>query len=74
MAQMNLDFVVRVLGHFPKSRDAVSFFKVKFYRKDVVLKIERQGGNFWVTSDEICNGISQCGLQFDPIVPYLINR
>ena len=74
MAQMNLDFVVRVLGHFPKSRDAVSFFEIKFYRKDVVLKIERQGGNFWVTSDEICNGISQCGQQFDPIVPYLINR
>jgi hypothetical protein len=74
MAQMNLEFVDRVPGHFQKSRVAVSFFNVEVYRKEVVSKIERQGGNFWVTSDEICNGISQCGRRFDPIVPYLINR
>ncbi len=74
MAQMNLEFVDRVPGHFQKSRVAVSFFNVEVYRKDVISKIERQGDNFWVTSDEICNGISQCGRRFDPIVPYLINR
>ena len=73
-ALMNLEFVDRVPGHFQKSRVAVSFFNVEVYRKDVVAKIKKQGGNFWVTSDEICNGISQCGRRFDPIVPYLINR
>ena len=74
MAQMNLEFIDRMPGHHEKSHVVASFYNVEVYRKDIVTKLENDSGNFWVTSEEICNGVSQCGRHFDPMVPYLINR
>lgn len=74
MAQMNLEFVDRIPGHYDKSRVMVSFYNVEVYRKDIVTKLAEDSQNFWVSSEEICNGVSRCGRQFDPLVPYLVNR
>ena len=74
MAQMNLEFIDRIPGHFDKSHVAVSFYNVEVYRKDVVKALEDDPQNFWVTSEEICNGTTANGRRFDPLAPYLINR
>lgn len=74
MAQLNLEFVDRMPGHYDKSRVAVSFYNVEVYRKEVVEVLESDRANFWVTSEEICNGVTRDGRRFDPLVPYLINR
>lgn len=74
MAQMNLEFIDQMPGHFEKSHVVASFYNVEVYRKDIVTKLENDSLNFWVSSEEICNGLSRCGRRFDPMVPYLINR
>lgn len=74
MAQMNLEFTDRTPGCFEQRHVVVAFYNVEVYRKDIVTKLRNDSLNFWVTSDEICNGVSQCGRKFDPLVPYLINR
>ncbi len=74
MAQLNLEFIDRIPGHYEKSRVAVSFYNVEVYRKEVVTALESDRANFWVTSEEICNGATRGGRRFDPLVPYLVNR
>jgi len=74
MAQMNLEFVDQLPGQFQKSHVQVSFYNVEIYRKEIVQVLEKDPNNFWVTSDEICDGRTRCGRKFNPIVPYLINR
>jgi hypothetical protein len=74
MAQMNLEFIDRLPGQFEKSHVVASFYNVEIYRKGIMASLESDSQNFWVSSEEICNGVSQCGRHFDPIVPYLVNR
>lgn len=74
MAQMNLEFVDQLPGQFSKSHIKVSFYNVEIYRQEVLESLEKERGNFWVTSEEICDGVTYCGRRFDPVVPYLINR
>lgn len=74
MAQLNLEFVDKIPGRFDKSHVLVSFYKVEVYRKEVVEALANDHHNFWVTSEEICNGKTHCGRRFDPMVPYLVNR
>ncbi|MEM7785849.1 MAG: hypothetical protein AAF623_21050, partial [Planctomycetota bacterium] len=52
----------------------VSFYNVEIYRRQVHEIIRSDRRNFWVTSEEICRGISVGGRQFDPLLTYLINR
>ena len=74
MAQLNLEFVDQLPGHFQKSHVQVSFYNVEIYRKDVVHSLDNDPQNFWVDSQEICRGSTKCGRVFNPIIPYLINR
>ena len=74
MAQHNLEFVDQLPGWFSKNHLLVSFYNVEIYRREVLDALEQDSRNFWVTSDEICKGVTQCGCRFDPIIPYLINR
>ncbi len=74
MAQMNLEFIDRMPGYYDKSHIVASFYNVEVYRKEIVTQLESDPRNFWVSSEEICNGVSQCSRYFDPMVPYLINR
>lgn len=74
MAQMNLEFIDRMPDRRDKCHVIVSFFNVEVYRKDIVTMLDNDPRNCWVTSEEICNGVSQSGCQFDPLVPYLVNR
>ena len=74
MAQINLEFIDRMPGSYSKAYVNVSFYNVEIYRRDVLEEIDADPLNLWVTSEEICNGVTRCGRQFSQIVPYLINR
>ena len=74
MAQMNLEFIDQIPGQFEKCHVMVSFYNVEIYRKDVVQMLEQDPNSIWVTSKEICDGVTECGRRFDPLVPYLVNR
>ncbi len=74
MAQMNLEFVDQLPGQFDKTHVVVSFYNVEIYRSEVTKRLQKDPRNHWVTSEEICAGVSNEGVLFDPVVPYLINR
>ena len=74
MAQMNLDFVDHLPGRFSPSRTLVSFYNVEIFRNAVLSQLHEDVQNFWVTSSEICDGVTRQGLPFDPLIPYLISR
>lgn len=74
MAQMNLEFIDQLPDHRNKCHVTVSFYNVEIYRKDVVKSLEEDPNNFWVTSEEICDGKTQCGRVFHPLIPYLVAR
>ena len=74
MAQKNLEFIDRIPGRAEKSHLRVSFYNVEVYLKKVVETLEKDRQNFWVTSEEICNGRTRGGRPFDPMIPYLVNR
>jgi len=74
MAQMNLEFIDQLPDHHSKCHVTVSFYNVEIYRKDVVKSLEEDPNNFWVTSEEICDGKTKCGRVFHPLIPYLVKR
>ena len=74
MAQGNLEFVDQLPGRFQPNHVVVSFYNVEIYRREVLKQLESDPNNFWVGSDEICDGVTRCGRRFEPIVPFLINR
>ena len=74
MAQMNLDFVDHLPGRFSQSRTLVSFYNVEIFRDAVLSQLHEDPQNFWVTSGEICDGVTRQGLAFDPLIPYLVGR
>lgn len=74
MAQMNLEFYDALPGQFEDTHTLVSFYNVEVYRNAVLEQLSQDTQNFWVTSDEICSGVTRQGTEFDPLVTYLINR
>ncbi len=74
MAQLNLEFVDQIPNQFDKTHVVVSFYNVEIYRKEVIDRLRDDANNIWVTSEEICSGVTRHGQRFDPLVPYLINR
>lgn len=74
MAQMNLEFIDQLPGKFSESHVKVAFYNVEIYRRNIREQLEGDPLNFWVNSEEICDGVTRCGRRFMPIVPYLINR
>jgi len=74
MAQINLEFVDQIPGGFDKQHVLTSFYNVEIYRTDAMNSVDIDSRNFWIRSDEICNGVTDCGRRLNPIVPYLINR
>ncbi len=73
-AQMNLEFVDHLPGHFAQAHVLVSFYNVEIYRRAILQQLREDPQNFWVTSNEICDGTTIQGLAFDPLLTYLIQR
>ena len=74
MAQMNLEFIDQMPGYFDKERVRVSFYNVEIYRKEIMKQLDAGSENYWVTSEEICSGVTKCGRKLDPLFTYLVKR
>lgn len=74
MAQMNLEFVDLLPGQYEESLNQIAFYNVEIYRSKVIEMLDEDSANIWVNSEEICNGVTDCGRRLNPLIPYLINR
>ncbi|MFK7767778.1 MAG: hypothetical protein AB8B55_11195 [Mariniblastus sp.] len=74
MAQVNLEFIDMLPSHFEKTNNKISFYNVEIYRQKVAEQLDSDPSNIWVNSEEICNGVTDSGRKFNPVVQYLINR
>ena len=71
---MNLEFVDLLPGQYEESLNQIAFYNVEIYRSKVIEMLDEDSANIWVNSEEICNGVTDCGRRLNPLIPYLINR
>lgn len=74
MAQLNVDFIGVLPGQTTPSCNRISFYNVEVVRRSVLEKLESDSQNVWVSSSEICSGISQSGLPMDPYLTTIIRE
>lgn len=74
MAQLNMQFVDRLPRGYSAADVTVAFYNVLPYGQSALDQITEDEFNFWVTSEEICAGVSNSGRPFDPMVTYLVDR
>lgn len=69
MAQLNVDFEAVVPGaSSAPAQISCAFYNVQLYRKAAVKKISENEKFVWLTSGEICNGVTKQGTPLDPLV------
>lgn len=74
MAQLNIDFIGVLPGQSASSCNRFSFYNVEIVRSSVLDKLANDPKNVWVTSGEICSGISQSGFPMDPYLTAIIRE
>ncbi len=71
MAQLNINFATALPGQADITQVAAAFYNVELYRKAVLDKINANSGFVWLTSTEICDGMTEDGIKVDPLVVLL---
>lgn len=74
MAQMNLQHSGELPGYDEPVQAKVAFYNVEIYRSAVGQQLESDPQNYWVKSDEIWEGKTKDGLEFDPLLLFLIRK
>lgn len=74
MAQINLEFVDALVEGADARHYHVAFYNVEVYRKKVLDIIEHRDDLIWLTSNEICNGVTDLGMPIDPVLIALVKR
>jgi len=72
MAQLNVDFIGTLPGQTAVSCNRISFYNVEIFRQAALEKLEGDPNNVWVSSNEICEGITLSGIPLDPYMSSLI--
>ena len=73
MAQMNINFETRFLHQAESTQVAAAFYNVELYRKAAMDRIAANEDFIWLTSNEICDGVTEDGLRIDPLL-VLLNK
>ena len=69
MAQLNVEFEAVLPGaSSAPAQISCAFYNVQLYRKAAVEKIKENDTFIWLTSGEICNGVTESGIPLDPLV------
>lgn len=74
MAQLNMQFVDQLPNRYSPADVTVAFYNVLPYGQAALDHINADAFNVWVTSEEICAGVTNSGRPFDPMVTYLVER
>ena len=67
MAQLNINFETQLPGQVETTQLAAAFYNVEFYRTAALEKTNGNDDTVWLTSAEICNGVTEAGLVLDPL-------
>lgn len=69
MAQLNVEFETVLPGTSPDpTLVSCAFYNVQLYRKPTIEKIDQNEMLVWLTSDEICDGVTEAGTPISPLV------
>jgi len=69
MAQLNVDFETTMPGTSTAlTRINCAFYNVELYRKAALEKIKQNQAFVWLTSKEICSGVTESGIALNPLV------
>lgn len=72
MAQLNFDFIGILPGRSSETCNRFTFYNVEIVANRVLEELAKDKLNFWVTSEEICNGVTEAGIPLEPYVATLI--
>ena len=74
MAQLHLEFDAVLPGQVDSTRVICAFYNIEFYRKSAKAKVEANQDFIWLTSTEICAGVTDEGMPIDPLLLFLNGR
>ena len=74
MAQLNLEFESVLPGQKEPSQITCAFYNVELYGKPAKAKVEQKKDFCWLTSNEICDGVTRSGVRISPLLMMLNDR
>ena len=74
MAQLNLEFESVLPGQIDPSQITCAFYNVELYGKPAKAKVEQNKNFIWLTSNEICDGVTRTGVPISPLWMMLNDR
>ncbi|MEM7453080.1 MAG: hypothetical protein AAF456_01880 [Planctomycetota bacterium] len=74
MAQCNIDLKGDIPGIGREAWVQAAFYNVEMYRSRIAAALSEDPANAWLSSHEICDGVSESGCALDPLVHDLILR
>lgn len=74
MAQLNIQMDIVLPGDSEPTNVACAFYNVELYRKGVVNQINQNENFIWLTSHDICNGMTEFGIEMDWLIYTLIEE
>lgn len=74
MAQLNLEFAAALPGQVDLTQIVCAFYNVELYGKSAKAKVEENQEFLWLTSNEICEGVSEAGVPISPLLMMLNGR
>jgi len=74
MAQLNIDFETDLPGRSEPTNIVCAFYNVELYRKSAVAQVDQDENLIWLTSNEICDGVTKDGIKLNPLIVLLNER
>ena len=71
MAQLNVEFEAVLPGESELSKISCAFYNVELYRRGTADKVAENEDFVWLTSNEICDGVTKSGIPISPLVMLL---
>lgn len=68
MAQLNVEFEAILPGQSDTIKIISAFYNVELYRKGTLEKVDQNEDFLWLSSNEICDGVSDSGIPISPLV------
>ena len=68
MAQLNVQLDAILPGYPGQTSITCAFYNVELYRKAAVAQVEQNENFVWLTSNEICNGVTEDGVELNPLI------
>lgn len=71
MAQLNVQLDANLPGYLEQTKISCAFYNVELYRKAALAQVEKNENLVWLTSNEICDGVTEDGVKLNPLIMLL---